>query len=60
MNRFDAKEGQYYYAPHRRSWGVWKKGKVKDGISMSDEFISDFSTKIQAEAFVFRMNGWRK
>ena len=60
MNRFDAKEGQYYYAPHRRSWGVWKKGKVVDGVSVNDEFISDFSTKIQAEAFVFRMNGWRK
>lgn len=54
----DAKEGQYYYAPHRRSWGVWKKGKVVDGISINDEFICDFSTKIQAKNFVYKMNKW--
>lgn len=50
---FEVKEGQYYYAPHRRHWGVWKKGKT---IS---EFICDFSTKVQAEQFVYKMNGFK-
>lgn len=52
------KEGQYYYAPHRSSWGVWKVGKTgKNGVRM-DDFITDFSTKIQASNFVYKMNGW--
>lgn len=51
-------EGQYYYARHRGLWGVWKKGKMVDGIQ-EDDFISDFCTKIQAETFVYKMNGWR-
>lgn len=55
----DFKEGQYYYRPHRRSWGVWKAGKIVNGIQM-DDFISDFATKIQAENFVYKMNGWSK
>ena len=58
-NGSNIKVGQYYYAPHRSSWGVWRKGKESDGISM-DDFITDFSTKIQAENFVYKMNGWKK
>ena len=54
---FDAKPGQYYYAPHRNMWGVWKRGKENNGVS-SDEFISDFATKIQARDFVYKMNGY--
>lgn len=55
----DVKEGKFYYAPHRSQWGVWKRGKAdeKTGAHM-DDFIMDFSTKIQAENFVYRMNGW--
>lgn len=51
----DVKEGQYYYAPHRRMWGVWKRGKVDNGVSM-DDFITDFSTRIQASNFCMKMN----
>jgi len=47
--------GQYYYAPHRNMWGVWKAGEIKNGVQM-DDFISDFATKIQAERFVKKMN----
>ena len=54
----ERKEGEYYFAPHRRSWGVWKTGKTVNGVQ-SDDFIMDFSTKIQARNFVYRMNGWR-
>lgn len=51
------REGQYFYAPHRRQWGVWKAGKVVNGIQQS-EFISDFTTKIQAKSFANKMNGY--
>ena len=54
---YKVKEGQYYYAPHRRHWGVWKKGKTVNGFCMS-EFISDFATQIQAKNFVYKMNGY--
>lgn len=53
----NVRPGQYYYAPHRGSWGVWKKGKEENGISM-DDFIEDFPTKIQARNFVYKMNGY--
>ena len=56
----DVKDGQYYYAPHRRSWGVWRAGNTDVKGIRSDTFISDFGTKIQARDFVYRMNGWRK
>lgn len=59
MDRSKLKEGQYYYAPHRGKWGVWKRGKEENGSCM-DDFVSDFSIKIQAEKFVYRMNGWNK
>ena len=55
----EIKDGSYYYAPHRGSWGVWRRGKAgKNGVHM-DDFVSDFSTKIQAENFVYKMNGWK-
>lgn len=53
------KEGQYYYAPHRSCWGVWKIGKMVNGVRGND-FVADFSTKIQAENFVYKMNGWKR
>ena len=52
------KEGQYYYAPHRSSFGVWKVGRTVNGMRQ-DEFISDFSTRVQAQSFVRKMNGWK-
>ena len=56
----EVKDGEYYYAPHRRSWGVWKAGKTSANGVRSDTFISDFATKIQARDFVFKCNGWKK
>ena len=57
-NNFEPKEGQYYYAPHRNKWGVWKAGKVINGVQMS-QFIMDFSTQVQAKDFVYKMNGFK-
>jgi hypothetical protein len=59
MDKTNLPEGRYYYGRHRSSWGVWRAGKTVNGTRM-DDFISDFSTKVQAEKFVYRMNGWTK
>lgn len=49
--------GEYYYAPHRRSWGVWKRNPVSNGV-MIDDFIADYQTKEEARREVYRLNGW--
>ena len=54
----EVREGQYYYAPHRRSWGVWKKGATINGYTM-DAFVTDFATKERARTYVYNMNGWK-
>ena len=63
MNR---KDGEYYYAPHRSLWGIWKwhswvtkvDGKIMEcGIG---EFIKDCVTKEKAREEVYRLNGWNK
>lgn len=46
---------QYYYAPHRSRWGVWKAGEVINGIAINT-FVQDFYTKEQARDFVNKMN----
>lgn len=50
--------GQYYYAPHRRKWGVWLHigGNEEGGFG---KFIEDFPTKEEARREVYRRNGWR-
>lgn len=53
----ELKEGQYYYAPHRSQWGVWRREPTVNGVS-GGQFIADFPTKIQARNFVYKMNGW--
>ena len=30
MPKINVKPGEYYYAPHRSSWGVWRKGETID------------------------------
>ena len=54
------KEGIFYYARHRRQWGVWKTGKTSESGVRMDDFISDFPTRVQAEGFVYKMNNWKK
>lgn len=51
------KDGQYYYAPHRRRWGVWQHHEQGNGVS-SGIFIKDFPTKDEARDEVYRLNGW--
>ncbi len=52
------KDGQYYYAPHRRSFGIWQHHEHGNGIS-TGEFIKDCPTKEEARAEVYRLNGWK-
>ena len=51
------KDGQYYYAPHRWSWGIWQYHDHGDGYG-SGTFIEDCLTKEEARRKVFALNGW--
>lgn len=53
------KDGKYYYAPHRRSWGIWKHHVHSNGICTGD-FIKDCPTKEEARKEVYRLNGWNE
>ena len=55
---YEAKNGQYYYAPHRRSWGIWKRYDL-DGGSNCGSFIKDCPTREEAAKEVYRLNGWK-
>lgn len=48
------KVGEYYYAPHRKKWGVWKRVTPDTGT-----FVQDFATRDEARTFVFEKNGWK-
>lgn len=50
------KNGEYYYAPHRSSWGVWRwfwNGEFGHG-----EFFKDYDTREEARKAVYELNGW--
>ena len=49
--------GQYYYAPHRRNFGVWQWTEVS-GNGAYGTFIKDFRSKEEAREYVWQMNGW--
>ena len=55
---YNVKEGQFYYAPHRSSWGVWKRGETTNGCTI-DDFVDDFASKEEARKFVFKANNWK-
>ncbi len=54
MNRQD---GQYYYAPHCRKWGIWQWHDNGGGAG-SGTFYKDYPTKEEARKEVYRLNGW--
>ena len=51
--------GQYYYATHRLSFGVWQWTSVNEN-GASGSFVKDFKTKEEAREYVWQMNGWGK
>ena len=51
--------GQYYYAPHRRNFGVWQWTEVSENGACGT-FIKDFMSKEEAREFVWMKNGWGK
>lgn len=52
------KDGEYYYAPKRRRWGVWQNHVASDGFEYG-EFITDFATRDEAVLEVYKRNGWK-
>jgi hypothetical protein len=54
------RDGEYYYAPHRRMWGVWQRviPDASPSGTMTGTFVQDFKTKEEARTFVFKENGW--
>ena len=55
----NVKDGQYYYAPHRRQWGIWQYHDLGNG-NASGTFIKDCPTKEEARKEVYRLNGWSR
>ena len=51
-----AEVGKYYYAPHRRNFGVWQWDWVSEK-SASGRFVKDFQSKEEAREYVWAMNG---
>ena len=57
--RKNIKVGQYFYARHRSSFGVWVYDYVNDETgSASGDFVADFQTREEARKYVWKMNGW--
>jgi len=52
------KDGQYFYAPHRRNWGVWLYHKTSERGGHG-EHIADYNTKEEARKAVYELNGWK-
>lgn len=53
--------GKFYYAPHRRHWGVWVTYVYADGTEENGgNFVGDLLTKKAAARYCYCHNGWRK
>jgi hypothetical protein len=58
----NSKNGEYFYAPHGRSWGIWQyhEQKISSKVSVgSGTFIKDYPTKEEARKVVYELNGWK-
>ena len=51
--------GNFYYAPHRCFWGVWKYTEVNEHGAIGT-FVTNFHSKEEAREYVWQMNGWGK
>lgn len=54
---YNPKDGEYYYAPLRSSWGIWQHHDLGDGSSCGT-FIKDCPTREDARREVYNLNGW--
>ncbi len=55
--RKTCKVGQYLYGRHRNMIGVWVYDQVSKDYT-SAAFVRDFSSREEARAYVWTMNGW--
>ena len=49
--------GTYYFARHRRNWGIWMVESINNGVTMSC-FIKDVNSFEDAVKETYRLNGW--
>lgn len=54
----ELRDGQYYYAPHRSSWGIWQHHELGGGYS-TGTFVKDCVSRDEARDEVYRLNGWK-
>ena len=51
------KVGTYYFARHRRNWGIWVITSINNGIEMGD-FVKDVYSYEDAVKETYSLNGW--
>ena len=51
------KVGTYYFARHRRNWGIWMVESISNGVTMSC-FIKDMFSYEDAVKETYHLNGW--
>ena len=51
------KVGTYYFARHRRNWGIWVITYCKNGVTMGD-FVKDVCSYEDAVREIYSLNGW--
>ena len=54
----NCKDGEYYYAPYRRRWGMWQWHDDGNGMGYG-EFVMDFDSRDAAVLEVYKRNGWK-
>jgi hypothetical protein len=52
------KDGEYYYAPKGRFWGVWQYHDNGNGGGYGI-FIKEYKSKDDAKREVYRLNNWK-
>ena len=51
------KVGTYYFARHRRNWGIWVITYCNNVVTMGD-FVKDVFTYEDAVRTTYALNGW--
>lgn len=53
------KVGTYYFARHRRNWGIWVITYCNNGVTMG-EHVKDVYNYEDAVRETYNLNGWKQ